>query len=91
MIIFAQGVNLDISSYFINKMVNILEIKNSNLTEKIEAHEKIGGALRISVFEIKENALYQFCPNGYSQSKLTNSLIDKSLGLVSTTRNWKTL
>ncbi len=42
------------------------------------------------VFEIKDNALYQFCPNGYSQSKLTNSLIDKSLGLVSTTRNWKT-
>ena len=42
------------------------------------------------VFEIKENAIYQFCPNGYSQSKLTNSLIDKSVGLVSTTRNWKT-
>jgi uncharacterized protein (DUF1697 family) len=42
------------------------------------------------VFEIKGNALYQYCPNGYSQSKLTNSLIDKSLGLISTTRNWKT-
>lgn len=42
------------------------------------------------VFEIKENAIYQYCPNGYSQSKLTNSLIDKSFGLVSTTRNWKT-
>ncbi len=42
------------------------------------------------VFEIKDNALYQYCPNGYSQSKLTNQLIDKSLGLVSTTRNWKT-
>lgn len=42
------------------------------------------------VFEIKENAIYQYCANGYSQSKLTNSLIDKSLELVSTTRNWKT-
>lgn len=42
------------------------------------------------VFEIKENAIYQYCPTGYSQSKLTNHLIDKSLGLVSTTRNWKT-
>lgn len=42
------------------------------------------------IFEIKGNALYQYCPNGYSQSKLTNSLIDKSVGLISTTRNWKT-
>jgi hypothetical protein len=32
-------------------MVNILEIKDRNLTDKIEAHEKIGGALRISGFE----------------------------------------
>jgi uncharacterized protein (DUF1697 family) len=42
------------------------------------------------VFEIKDNTIYQYCPNGYSQSKLTNSIIDKSLGIVSTTRNWKT-
>ena len=55
--------------------------KMDTVKKKIEATD---------VFEIWENALYQFCPNGYSQSKLTNSLIDKSLGLVSTTRNWKT-
>ncbi|NMR35706.1 hypothetical protein HIO71_16125 [Chryseobacterium aquaticum] len=51
-------------------MVNILEIKNSNLTEKIEAHEKIGGALRISVFEIKENHLGQL-PDEYDAHLIT--------------------
>jgi hypothetical protein len=45
-------------------MVNIQEIKDSNLTDKIEAHEKIGGALRVSVFEIKENYLGQL-PDEY--------------------------
>jgi hypothetical protein len=38
-------------------MVNIQEIKDSILTDRIEAHEKLGGALRISVFEINENYL----------------------------------
>lgn len=45
-------------------VVNIQEIKDNSLTEKLEAHEKIGGALRISVFEIKENYLGQL-PDEY--------------------------
>ena len=45
-------------------MVNIQEIKDSDLTDNIESHEKIGGALRISVFEIKENYLGQL-PDEY--------------------------
>lgn len=36
-------------------MVNIQEIKIPSLSTKIAYHEKIGGALRICVFEIKEN------------------------------------
>lgn len=46
-------------------MVNIFEIKDSHLTDQIEAHEKIGGALRTSVFEIKPNYLGQF-PDEYN-------------------------
>jgi len=45
-------------------MVNIQEVDNSILIDKIEAHETIGGALRISVFEIKENYLGQL-PDEY--------------------------
>ncbi len=51
-------------------MTNIIEISDSNLTEKIEAHEKIGGALRISVFEIKDNYLGQF-PDEYDAHLIT--------------------
>lgn len=36
-------------------MVNIKEIKNPSLSTKLAYHEKIGGALRIGVFEINEN------------------------------------
>lgn len=53
-------------------MVNIQEIKDSNLIDKIEAHEKIGGALRISVFEIKENYLGQL-PDEYGAHLTTRN------------------
>ncbi|WP_299677139.1 hypothetical protein [uncultured Tenacibaculum sp.] len=36
-------------------MVNIKTITNYELNERLEIHEKIGGALRISVFEINKN------------------------------------
>lgn len=39
---------------------------------------------------IKEKAIYLYCPNGYSNSKLTNSFIEKKLNVSATTRNWKT-
>lgn len=39
---------------------------------------------------MKENAIYLYCPNGYSKCKITNTLIEKKLQLSATTRNWKT-
>lgn len=41
--------------YSIFAMVNIEEIIDQELQSRIEEHERLGGALRISVFEIKEN------------------------------------
>jgi len=35
-------------------------------------------------------AIYLYCPNGYSNSKLTNGFIEKKLKITATTRNWKT-
>jgi len=51
-------------------MVNIQQIKDIELNNRIESHEKIGGALRISVFEIKENYLGQL-PNEYDAHLVT--------------------
>lgn len=46
--------------------------------------------LRNDKYEIIDKVIYLFCPDGYSNSKLTNSLFEKKLKVTATTRNWKT-
>jgi len=38
-----------------------------------------------------ERAVYLYCPEGYRHTRLTNSFIEKKLGLPATTRNWRTV
>lgn len=40
---------------------------------------------------IVDRAVYLFCPNGYGKSKLTNSFLERKLGVRATTRNWRTV
>ncbi|MBI2417616.1 MAG: DUF1697 domain-containing protein [Ignavibacteriales bacterium] len=40
---------------------------------------------------IKGKYIYLHCPNGYGNTKLTNSLFEKKLKITATTRNWKTV
>ena len=40
---------------------------------------------------IRGKEAYLYCPNGYGKSKLSNTFIESKLGLVATTRNWKTV
>jgi uncharacterized protein (DUF1697 family) len=42
-------------------------------------------------FNIIDKAVYLYCPNGYSNSKLTNGYIETKLKVRATTRNWKTV
>jgi uncharacterized protein (DUF1697 family) len=42
-------------------------------------------------FRVKRNAVYLHCPHGYGRSKLSNALFEKELGVVATTRNWRTV
>ena len=35
--------------------------------------------------------IYLYCPDGYGNSKLTNTTIEKKLSVVATTRNWRTV
>lgn len=37
------------------------------------------------------DCVYLYCPNGYGRSKLSNNFIERLLGTVATTRNWKTV
>lgn len=35
--------------------------------------------------------VYLYCPNGYGKSKLSNTFLEKKLGVSATTRNWKSV
>jgi uncharacterized protein (DUF1697 family) len=42
-------------------------------------------------FRIVRREVYLHCPNGYGRSKLSNAFFEKKLGVVATTRNWRTV
>jgi len=42
-------------------------------------------------FHCSGKNIYLYCPNGYGQTKLTNSLFERALSVRATTRNWKTV
>jgi uncharacterized protein (DUF1697 family) len=41
-------------------------------------------------YAVRGREIYLFCPNGYGKTKLGNVAFEKKLGVVATTRNWKT-
>jgi len=41
-------------------------------------------------FELIDKSVYLYCPDGYSNSKLTNGFLESRLNVRATTRNWKT-
>ena len=42
-------------------------------------------------FAIGEQEIFLFCPGGYGRTKLSNNFFEKKLGVVATTRNWKSV
>lgn len=46
--------------------------------------------LKNDKYEIIDKAIYLYCPDSYSNSKLTNSFLEAKLKVAATTRNWKT-
>ena len=41
--------------------------------------------------EVVGREVYLYCPNGYGDTKLSNTAIEKKLSVGATTRNWKTV
>jgi len=41
-------------------------------------------------FVLINSSVYLYCPNGYSNTKLSNNFFESKLKVVATTRNWKT-
>ena len=42
-------------------------------------------------FAVRGREIYLHCPNGFGRSKLSNDYFDRTLGTVSTARNWRTV
>lgn len=42
-------------------------------------------------FRVVRREVFLHCPNGYGRTKLNNGFFEKKLGVVATTRNWKTV
>jgi uncharacterized protein (DUF1697 family) len=41
-------------------------------------------------FHAVHNEIYLYCPDGYGRTKLSNAMIEKTLSVGATTRNWRT-
>jgi uncharacterized protein (DUF1697 family) len=39
---------------------------------------------------VSKDCVYLYCPFGYGKTKLTNIFLESKLGVIATTRNWKT-
>ena len=46
---------------------------------------------KVDQFAIGEREIFLFCPGGYGKTKLSNTFFEKKLGVVATTRNWKSV
>jgi uncharacterized protein (DUF1697 family) len=42
-------------------------------------------------FQARGRELFLYFPDGYGRSKLNNNLIERTLGVSATTRNWNTV
>jgi uncharacterized protein (DUF1697 family) len=52
---------------------------------------KRSGAGNGDEFLVYDKEIYLFCPNGYGQTKFSNSFFERKLKVNATTRNWKTV
>jgi len=46
---------------------------------------------KVDDFALGEQEIFLFCPGGYGTTKLSNTFFEKKLGVIATTRNWKTI
>ena len=73
-----------------NYDTNLLHVTFLSQKPKQADIAKITGDFGNDEFIISDKAVYLYCPNSYSNSKLTNTFFENKLKVSATTRNWKT-
>ena len=73
-----------------NYDTNLLHVTFLSQKPKQADIAKITGDFGKDEFIISDKAVYLYCPNSYSNSKLTNTFFENKLKVSATTRNWKT-
>lgn len=63
----------------------------SGPAEKVALDKIKEGQYALDEYVVSGNSVYLFCPNGYGNTKLSNSFFENKLKLTATTRNWKTI
>ena len=79
---FLKDKTLDSSSFHITFLS---EKPTKQYVEKLNEVE-----LKNEKFVILDRTIYLYCPDSYSNSKLTNNFLENKLKVIATTRNWKT-
>jgi uncharacterized protein (DUF1697 family) len=46
---------------------------------------------KVDQFALGEQEIFLFCPGGYGRTRLSNTFFEKKLGVIATTRNWKSV
>jgi uncharacterized protein (DUF1697 family) len=62
----------------------------SEKPKKVDLENILNDKFEQDEFNLLNKAVYLYCPNSYSNSKLTNKFFEKKLKVMATTRNWKT-
>jgi len=64
----------------------LAEAPSESIAKTVQQFAKVPEAL-----VVRDKEIYLYCPNGYGRSKLSNSFLERKLGVTATTRNWKTV
>ena len=62
----------------------------SDIPEVTNVSRIVNGEYQNDEFQLMDSAIYLYCPESYSKSKLTNGFFENKLKVTATTRNWKT-
>ncbi len=73
------------------RTVHVTFLADAPDTAAVEAMRDREDEFGLDRFEVIGTEVHLYCPGGYGETKLNNAYLERRLGAVATTRNWKTV